>query len=70
MPPQRLAGEYAKNAPGYDDESETEVLIRKLAELFTDADECAPRRGPPDVTAPPPDDTDTEARQKSHTRAR
>ena len=35
----KLAGEYAKNAPGYDDESETEVLIRKLFELFTDADE-------------------------------
>jgi len=35
----KLAGEYAKNAPGFDDESETEVLIKKLFELFTDADE-------------------------------
>lgn len=34
-----LAGEYAKNAPGFDDESETEVLIKKLFELFTDAEE-------------------------------
>lgn len=35
----KLAGEYAKNAPGFDDEHETEVLIKRLFELFTDDDE-------------------------------
>lgn len=36
----KLAGYYAKNAPGFDDESETEVIIKKLFELFTDGDEA------------------------------
>ena len=36
----KLAGEYAKNAPGYDGDSETEVLIKRLFELFTDTDEA------------------------------
>ena len=35
----KLAGEYAKNAPGFDDEHDTEVLIKRLFELFTDDDE-------------------------------
>jgi len=34
----KLAGEYAKSAPGFDADSETEVLIKRLFELFTDDD--------------------------------
>lgn len=35
----KLSGEYAKNAPGYDEGSETEALIKKLFEMFNDSDE-------------------------------